>query len=178
MGKAIRDNVRSDEKVGLACGSPTRNDVAAAQRNHETNEEETHENIDDFAIRVRLKADERLKALIGTEAFERACFELRGNQKPTAQHCTNLTEACSDECTSISSKRGVERRQEKRNLAKWDWERNYGKRAFKNSRVDDQPPTSTIQHHKEPNQKSTSSWWKLGARSIVCTPPIPRSGQL
>ena len=142
-------NTEKTGEVEPACVAPTCGTAAAAQL-QEKSETEVHQNSHDFAIQLWVNAEERFKTLIGTEAFETRCPDLKDSRYPSAQHCTNLIEACSEEYTSIASQRGLARRQQKRNLARWDWEKNHGRRAFKNSRTNYQPPTSTIQHPTKP----------------------------
>ena len=55
-----------------------------------------------------------------------------------------MFKACCCQLERIATSRGIDRRRDKRLLAQWDWDKNYGRRAFTNSRTDYRPPTSTI----------------------------------
>ena len=65
---------------------------------------------------------------------------------PEASDIKEMIEECRKEYARISAKRGLERRCEKRRLAQWDWEKNHGRRAFRNARDNYRPPTSPLQH--------------------------------
>ena len=72
------------------------------------------------------------------------------DSEPTEERLTRLIQACSDEFTAIASRRGLERRQEQRKRAQWDWEKSHGKRSYKNTRLDYRPPTSSLQDPDDP----------------------------
>ena len=113
--------------------------------------EEAFQNSQDFANHMLYSAEKRFEKLIGPssqrdghqsttqEGPVAPCPTIEPNENDSRDIEQSISEAedmhkrCCSELEKIATSRGLERRRAKRELTQWDWDKNYGRRAFQNS---------------------------------------------
>ena len=135
-------NARATDKEGKV------EDISCQDHNVLTSStsEDIFQNTATFALYYWSEIEHKFKTLLGDEAFTSICPDT----EPTDERLAQLIQKCTDEFSEIATRRGLDRRQENRKRAKWDWEMEYGKRAYRNSRTNYRPPTTTIQDPDDP----------------------------